>query len=117
MTDKSDNKTIGSIYLTIILFIVFSLGFFPIIIFGKIVLIFINFSELWHFLLLPFLIYIGIGITIYYQLIISGSIIHIFKIRYEPGIYDYDLNNKMSFRWVLVCALYTPMRKMLEIFP
>jgi len=59
MTDKSDNKTIGSIYLTIILFIVFSLGFFPVIIFGKIVLMFVSFQELWHFFLLPFLIFIG----------------------------------------------------------
>jgi len=117
MSKRSDGKLKGSILLTLISFIVFSLGFLPIVIAGKYLLMFIQFDQLWHFLLLPFLIYIGIGITICYQLIISGSIIHIFKIRYEPGIYDYNFNNKMSFRWILICALYTPMRKMLEIFP
>ena len=122
MTNKENSKnssglSTGALSAATISLIVFSLGFLPVVIFGKIVLIFINFSELWHFLLLPFLIYIGIGATICYQLIISGSIIHIFKIRYKPGIYEYNLNNKTSFRWILICALYTPMRKMLEIFP
>jgi len=121
MTNKKNSKSssrlpMGSLLIAIISFIVFSLGFLPIVIFGKYLLIFIQFDQLWHFFLLPFLIYIGIGVTICYQLIISGSIIHIFKIRYEPGIYDYNFNNKMSFRWILICALYTPMRKMLEIF-
>jgi len=117
MTDKSDNKTIGSIYLTIILFIVFSLGFFPVIIFGKIVLMFVSFQELWHFFLLPFLIFIGIAITVYYQILISGLVIRLFKIKYEPGIYDYSYKDKTSFKWLVICSLYTPIRKTMEIFP
>ena len=117
MADKSDNKTIGSIYLTLILFIVFSLGFFPVIIFGKIVLMFISFQELWHFFLLPFFIYIGIVITILYQIILSGLIIHLFNIKYEPGMYKYNYKDKTSFKWIVVCSLYTPMRKIMEIFP
>ena len=122
MTNKESSKSssgssTGALLVTIISFIVFSLGFLPIVIFGKIVLIFINFSEIWHFFLLPPLIYIGIGITFWYQLLISGLAIHLFDFKYEPGTYDYNFKNKMAFKWIVVCALYTPMRKMLEIFP
>lgn len=113
----STGKISGSIKLSIITFIVFTLGFLPLVIGGKIVLMFISFTEMWHFFLLPFLIYIGIGLTLWYQLLISGLIIHIFKIKYEPGEHHYTLNNKIPYKWVLVCILYTPMRKLLEIFP
>lgn len=113
----SAGKLSGSIKLSIITFFVFSLGFFPVILAGKIVIMFISFTELWHFFLLPFIIYIFIGLTLWYQLLISGCIIHIFKIKYEPGMYHYTLNNKIPFKWILVCVLYTPMRKILEIFP
>ncbi len=122
MTNKESSKSssglpTGALLVAIISFIVFSLGFLPIVIFGKIVLIFINFGELWHFFLLPALIYIGIGITFWYQLLISGLIIHLFNFKYEPGTYDYNFKNKVAFKWIVVCTLYTPMRKMLEIFP
>ena len=117
MPKESEGKISGLIIISLICFIVFSLGFFPLIIFGKIVLMFISFNKLWHFFLLPFLIYIGIGITLWYQLLISGIIIHVFKIKYEPGVYAYNFKNKMAFKWIVICTLYTPMRKMFEIFP
>jgi hypothetical protein len=113
----STGKIIGTIKLSIITFIIFTLGFIPLVIGGKIVLMYISFTEIWHFFLLPVLIYIGIGLTLWYQLLISGLIIHIFKIKYEPGEYHYTFNNKTTFKWVLFCILYTPMRKLLEIFP
>jgi acetyltransferase-like isoleucine patch superfamily enzyme len=78
---------------------------------------FISFSQIWHFFLLPFLIYIGIGITLFYQFLISGLFIHIFNYKYKPGVYAYNYSNKMANKWITICALYTPMRKILEIFP
>lgn len=117
MEDKSEKKIIGTIYLTIILFLVFSLGFLPAILFAKIVTIFISFQELWHFFLLPFIIFIGIAITIYYQILLSGLIINLFKIKYKPGVYTYSYKDKTSFKWLIICTLYTPIRKMFEIFP
>jgi acetyltransferase-like isoleucine patch superfamily enzyme len=117
MTNNSEGKILGSIKISLILFIVFSLGFFPLIIFGYYALLIIPFTELWHFILLPFLIYIGFSITLFYQILFNGLIIHVFNIKYEPGTYEYTLKNKMSSRWLTYCALYTPWRKMLEIFP
>jgi carbonic anhydrase/acetyltransferase-like protein (isoleucine patch superfamily) len=63
------------------------------------------------------LICFGIGITVYYQLLISGIIIHVFNIKYKPGTYDYHLRDKTAFTWMLLCALYTPCRKIIEIIP
>jgi acetyltransferase-like isoleucine patch superfamily enzyme len=117
MSKKTDGKIKGIILISIISFIVVSIGLLPTIIFGKIVLFFINFKEIWHFFLLPFLIYIVIGITLFFQFLISGLFIHIFNFKYKPGLYPYVYSNKMAFKWLVVCNLYTPMRKMLEIFP
>lgn len=114
---KSPKKIRGLLSVSIITFIIYSLGFLPTIIAGYYLLQFISFDQFWHFLLIPFFIYIGIGITMFYQLLISGIFIYLFNIKYEPGTYDYTFANKMAFRWILVCSLYTPMRKMLEIFP
>ena len=76
--DRDSGKLSGFILVSIIAFIVFSLGFFPIIIGGYYVLLFIPFNELWHLFLLPFLFYIGFSITLFYQVLISGLVIHIF---------------------------------------
>ena len=117
MSKKEDSKTKGIFLISFIAFIVFSIGFFPTVIFGKIVIFVINFNEVWHFILLPFLIYIGIIITLFFQFLISGLFIHVFNYKYKPGIYPYIYSNKMSYNWMVVCTLYTPMRRLLEIFP
>ena len=115
--NKSTGKTSGFIKITLICFIVFSLGFLPSIIVSKIFLFFIPLNQIWHLFLLPFFIYFVLVTTIFYQLLFSGLVIHLFKIKYEPGLYDYTYKNKMAFRWIVVCALYTPIRKIQEIFP
>ena len=115
--NKSPGKTMGFISITLICFIVFSLGFFPSIILTKIFLFFIPLNQIWHLFLLPFFIYFVFVVTIFYQLLFSGIFIYLFNIRYEPGVYDYTYKNKMAFKWIIVCALYTPIRKILEIFP
>jgi len=110
-------KIIGSLKITFINIIVFSLGFFPLLLFGKILFDLVPFDELWHFLLIPFIIVIGIVLTLFYQLIFTGIFIHIFNIKYKPGTYEYSFNNKEAFKWIVVCSLYTPFRKILEIIP
>ena len=40
-----------------------------------------------------------------------------FKIRYKPGECEYSLRNKNAFKWIVTCSLYTPCRKIIEIFP
>lgn len=115
--NKSPKKIRGYLSVSIITIIIFSLGFLPTVIAGYYVIKLISFDQLWHLFLIPLIIYFGIGITLFYQLLISGIFIHLFNIKYEPGTYDYTYANKMAFKWIVICTLYTPMRKMLEIFP
>jgi acetyltransferase-like isoleucine patch superfamily enzyme len=112
---KSSGNIKGFFLISFILLIVFSLGFFPVIFAWRTLLFFVSFNKLWHFFILPFFIYFGIMITVFFQVLISGIVIHVFRIKYSPGVYAYSIDNKMSFRWILVCALYTPIRKILEI--
>ena len=114
---KHLSRSLKSLLIPIISFLVFSLCFFPIVLAGKILLYFIAFDKFWHFLLIPFILYIGIAIVVVSLLLISGVIIRIFNIRYEPGMYEYTFKNKNSFKWIVICSLYTPCRKILEIFP
>jgi hypothetical protein len=122
MAQKTKEKTTSSwspksLLIPLIAFLVFSLGLFPLLFLGKVLLYFISFQQLWHLLLLPFIIYIGAVILFVSELLLSGAIIKIFHITYKPGIYEYTFHDKNSFRWSVVCSLYTPMRKFLEIFP
>ena len=115
---KKHNKSIlGPILLSIIVFIIFSLGFIPLIIFGSIILYFLDFKELWHFIILPFIIYIGVVVLIIPQLSISGLIIKLFRIKYQTRTYEYSFRNKNAFKWIILCSIYTPCRKIIEIFP
>ncbi len=36
---------------------------------------------------------------------------------YQPGTHEYTFRNKNTVKWTLICVLYTPFRKLLEIFP
>lgn len=114
---KSSRSATGPILLSIIVFIIFSLGFFPMVLAGKLVLYFLTFDKLWHFLLLPFLIYLGVVILIISEISISGLIIKLFNIKYKPGTYEYSFYDRNTFKWIIVCSLYTPCRKIIEIFP
>ena len=117
MEEKSPGKIKGILIVSFATFIVFSIGFFPILIGGGILFLFISFKELWHFLLIPFLIYISIVVTYFFQLLFSGIFIDIFNIKYKPGVYEYNYANKMAMKWIIVCFLYTPFRYLLEILP
>ncbi|MCK5112303.1 MAG: hypothetical protein KAQ84_02055, partial [Thermoplasmatales archaeon] len=33
------------------------------------------------------------------------------------GAYEYSVKNNMAFKWILLCQLYTPIRKIFEIIP
>ena len=114
--NKSPGKIRGDIKVTFTSFIVFSIGFLPTVIFARFILYFISFDQTWHFLVLPFLIYIAMAITLFYQVLISGLVIHVFNLKYKPGLYKYNYTDKMALKWIYVCALYTPIRKILEIF-
>jgi acetyltransferase-like isoleucine patch superfamily enzyme len=96
-------------------FLVFSLGFFPLLILIKIYLYLLNIDRIWGLLLLPFFLSGGIALSLFSQLFISGGIIKLFKIKYEPGVYGYSFSDNNSYKWMIVCALYNPLRRIIEI--
>ncbi|MBN1861423.1 MAG: hypothetical protein JW840_08190 [Candidatus Thermoplasmatota archaeon] len=78
---------------------------------------FFGFTTYWHFLLLPFIMYFGAILLFLSELYITGGIIRILHITYQPGVHEYSFRNKNTVKWTLICVLYTPFRKFLEIFP
>jgi acetyltransferase-like isoleucine patch superfamily enzyme len=114
---KTSGRISGFLKAIIIPLIIFSMGFLPLVLYIKIIFLFIQFDEIWHLFLLPIFIYFGIAVTLFYQVIISGIFVHVFNIKYKPGTYEYRINERNSLRWILVCSLYTPLRKLIEIIP
>ena len=39
-----------------------------------------------------------------------------FNIKYKPGTYEYTFANKMAYKWIVICYIYTPIRKIFETF-
>lgn len=124
--DNDENKKTCSLSLSakfryflvwFIPFLVFSIGFIPLMVSIKIVFYFLTFNKILDFILLPFIIYIELAILVFSEILMSGVIIRIFHIVYEEGTYEYSLENKMAFKWMLVCQLYTPIRRIFEIMP
>jgi acetyltransferase-like isoleucine patch superfamily enzyme len=56
-------------------------------------------------------------LSYYGEILISGVIIRLFHIYYDEGEYPYSYKDKNTFKWILICTLYTPVRKLIEIFP
>ncbi|MFH1100791.1 MAG: DapH/DapD/GlmU-related protein [Methanobacteriota archaeon] len=103
--------------LSFIPFLVFSLGFIPVILTIRLVLYYTTFERFTHLVFLPFLIVFELLLLFVSELLISGGIIRMFRIRYQEGTYEYSVRDKNAFKWMLLCQLYTPMRKALEIIP
>ena len=114
---ESSSNISRKFLLSFIPFIVFSLSFFPVVIYGSIIMYFLNFRAIWQLILIPFFVYFGIIIVVFSLLFISGSVIKLFNITYNSGKYKYEMSENNSFKWMIICALYTPCRKILEIFP
>jgi hypothetical protein len=76
-----------------------------------------SFPSLWYYVALPVVIYLGAVVLFISELYITGGIIRLFHITYEPGMHEYSFRDKNTRRWTLICVLYTPFRKLLEIFP
>ena len=103
--------------LSFVPFVIFSIGFIPILVVIVVLYYFISLPLLIWLILLPFLIVILLMLLFVSQLLISGTLIRLFHITYEEGTYAYSLRNKTTFKWLLLCQLYTPMRKLMEIIP
>jgi acetyltransferase-like isoleucine patch superfamily enzyme len=117
---KKTPRPMWSYFFPLIPSIIFILGLIPIL--GIFFLLhrffhYFTFSTFWHFLLLPLLVYFGAILLFLSELYITGGIIRLFHIIYQPGTHEYSFRNKNTSKWTLICVLYTPFRKFLEIFP
>jgi hypothetical protein len=76
-----------------------------------------SFSTVWHFILFPFLAFFGAVLLFVTEMLITGGIVRLFKITYQPGTYEYSVRDRNARKWILIVIIYTPFRKLLEIFP
>jgi len=76
-----------------------------------------SFSTLWHFILFPFLAFFGALLLFITEMLITGGIVRLFHITYQPGTYGYSIRDRNARKWILIVIIYTPFRKLLEIFP
>ncbi len=117
---KKNKRPVWSYFFPIIPSMFFIIGLTPVIIVFYVLhryLHLFGYTAYWHFLLLPFVLYFGAILLFLSELYITGGIIRIFHITYPPGTHEYSFRNKNTVKWTLICVLYTPFRKFLEIFP
>ncbi len=117
MSAQQKKPSRKGILLPIITCIVFSISLIPPLLYGLLFWYSYPLLGIWILPLLPIFLYIGIVIVILSLLLISGCFIRLFNITYTPGIYEYSFSEKNAFRWMIVCSLYTPCRKIIETFP
>lgn len=110
-------KILGYLSIGLLLFFILSIGMFPVIGYILLLTAFISFETYVMWLFIPFLVYVGLVIILFSEILISGFFIWLFKFYYEPGVYSYDFSNRQAFKWILICSLYTPFRKIMEIVP
>jgi len=117
---KTTKELLKSSLILINTFIIYSISILPFIIltipFYYLLNYLLSLNMIIFLILMPFVIFFELFIFILFLIIISGLIIRIFQIRYDEGEYDYKYENKVAFRWMQLCMLYTPCRKILDIF-
>ncbi len=105
------------ILIYLIPFTIYTIGFIPPILFYIYAVGCLPFGTLWDILLVPLITTLLLGITLLSQFLISGALIKLLGFKYEEGTYLYNIKNRMTFKWMMVCTLYTPFRKISEIIP
>jgi acetyltransferase-like isoleucine patch superfamily enzyme len=117
---KKSTQPLWSYFFPLISSFIFIVGLVPVVLFFFVLHYYFHyftFPTLWHYLILPVIIYFGAVLLFLSELYITGGIIRLFHITYQPGMHEYSFRDKNTRRWTLICVLYTPFRKLLEIFP
>lgn len=86
--------------------LVFYISILPIIFSLFLILPFINFVNPLHILFLPLLVILEVLLFIISEVLISGMVIRIFRIKYNEGEYDLTLKEKNTFKFTLFYSLY-----------
>ena len=115
---KTSKSNIRSFLFTFVSLVVFSIGLVPLIVWTTFVFyLMMPFSTIVHFIVLPFILILSLMILLVSEILISGVIVKLLNIKYMEGMYEYSVKNNMAFKWMILCQLYTPIRKLFEIIP
>jgi hypothetical protein len=117
---KKISRPAWSYFFSILPSFILILGSIPVVILFYLLQHYFNFfwfTNEWYFLFLPFVLFIGAVLLFVSELYITGGIVKLFNITYHPGTHVYSYRDKDTLKWTLICVLYTPFRKLLEIFP
>ena len=117
---KKTPRPLWSYFFSLIPSIIFILGCFPVVVVFYVLQRYFDFfwfTNVWYFLFLPFVLFFEAVLLFISELYITSGIVRLFNITYQPGNHEYSYRNKNTFNWTLICVLYTPFRKLLEIFP
>lgn len=117
---KKKPRPLWSYFFSAIPSIILLLGCIPVVVAFYILQRYLNFfwfTNDWYFFLLPFVLFIGAVLLLISELYITGGIVKLFNITYQPGTHAYSYKDKNTFNWTIICVIYTPFRKLLEIFP
>lgn len=116
-TQHHDEFTINKYLFPVVIAIIFYIAILPPVLLGILAWHYLTLTVWWHILLIPIVLYIGITITIQCITLIPAAFVKLLGLYYQPGIYPYNYKNHESLKWIMVCSLYTPGRKIFEIFP
>ncbi len=114
---SSKKRSISWVLPLLVSFLVFPLGLSPLALFFYVFFRYAPLSEIWFYFLVPSLLCLLIAFEIIFVLLVSGAFVRLFHLYYQPGTYLYSSSEKNAVKWVLVCLLYTPLRKIIEIVP
>jgi len=117
---KKITRPFWSYFFPLLSSLIFMLGLVPSVILFYILqryFHYFSFPTIWYYVALPMVLFLGAVILFISELYITGGIIRLFRITYQPGMHEYSFRDKNTRKWTLICVLYTPFRKFLEIFP
>ena len=120
LVQKKAPRPVWSYFFSLIPSLILIIGTFPVVAVFYLLqryLHFFWFSTVWCYVLFPFVLFMGAVLLFLSELYITGGIVKLFNITYQPGTHEYSFRNKNTVKWTLICVLYTPFRKLLEIFP
>ena len=105
------------IFIALVPLIVFSIGVIPVILCLILLFLIIPYSITVYLILAPIIFVFSIYILIVSEIFVTGLFIRFFRVKYKEGTYEYSFNDNNSLKWILVCQLYTPIRKIFETIP
>jgi len=114
--------TLGSklrfiVFISIFPLIIFSIGVIPLIFWLIILFLVIPYNITLYLVLAPLITILSTYILLVSEILISGLFVKLFRVKYKEGIYEYSFSDNNALKWIFICQMYTPIRKIMETIP